>query len=265
MAELIELEDISKRYGDTTVVDRLSLAVRDGEVLILLGGSGSGKTTTLKMMNRLIEPSSGTLRIAGRDITALPAPALRRQIGYVFQRLGLFPHLTVAENIAITPSLLGWERSRIERSVQRLLERVELDPASLRDRYPHELSGGQAQRVAVARALAAEPQLVLLDEPFGALDPLTRERLQQSFLHIKKQLGFTAVFVTHDLVEALRLGDRIAVLRDGRLLQVGAPDELIAAPADPYVAELLQTAQRQRDELAQLLRGRAAKDDGGRQ
>jgi osmoprotectant transport system ATP-binding protein len=255
---MIELEDVTKRYGDSVAVDRVSLSVAPGEVVVLLGGSGSGKTTTLKMTNRLIEPTSGRIRIAGEDVTTIPPHALRRRIGYVFQRLGLFPHLSVAENVGVTPSLLGWDPARIRARVDTLLELCELDPADVRDRRPDELSGGQAQRVAVARALAAEPKVLLFDEPFGALDPITRDRLQRSFLHIRKSLEFTAIFVTHDVVEALLIGDRIGVMRDGRLLQLGPGGELVRAPADPYVAELVQGPLRQaRAAEARALEGAA--------
>ncbi|MCK6591656.1 MAG: ABC transporter ATP-binding protein [Polyangiaceae bacterium] len=242
---MIELESVTKRYGDAIVVDRVSFRVEPGELLVLLGGSGSGKTTTCKMVNRLVEPTSGVIRVAGEDVNRVPAHLLRRRIGYVFQRLGLFPHLTVAENIGITPSLLGWDAPRIRARVESLLALVELDPAVMMQRLPSELSGGQAQRVAVARALAAEPPVLLLDEPFGALDPLTRERLQASFDRIRRKLGLTAIFVTHDMVEAMTLGDRIAVMKDGRLLQRGTVQELSASPADPYVLELVNAPRRQ--------------------
>jgi osmoprotectant transport system ATP-binding protein len=252
---MIELEDVSRRFGAALAVDGVSLRVAPGELLVLLGGSGSGKTTTLKMINRLIEPTSGRIRVGGQDVLAGPPHELRRRIGYVFQRVGLFPHLSVGENIAVTPRLLGWPAARIAERVDQLLDLVELDPARVRDRAPAELSGGQAQRVGVARALAAEPRVMLFDEPFGALDPLTRDRLQQSVLRIKRQLGLTAIFVTHDMVEALLLGDRIAVMRDGRLVQVGTGAELLAAPADDYVAELLGTPKRQLADLERLLGG----------
>jgi osmoprotectant transport system ATP-binding protein len=252
---MIELVEVVKRYGATVAVDRVSLRVEPGELVVLLGGSGSGKTTTLKMVNRLIEPSAGSIRVAGEDVTAAPPHALRRRIGYVFQRLGLFPHLTVAENVGVTPSLLGWDAALIQKRVDVLLEMVELDPRELRDRRPDELSGGQAQRVAVARALAAEPPVLLLDEPFGALDPITRERVQRSFVRIRKELGLTAIFVTHDMAEALLLGDRIAVMKDGRLLQIGTGRELVDAPADPYVAELVGAPLRQARALTALLGG----------
>ncbi|MRG91849.1 ABC transporter ATP-binding protein [Polyangium spumosum] len=241
---MIELCDVTKRYGETVVVDHVSLCVAEGELLVLLGASGSGKTTTLKMVNRLVEATSGRIRVAGEDITRAVPHELRRRIGYVFQALGLFPHLTVAENIGVTPRLLGWDEGRIRARVASLLELVELDPGVITSRFPHELSGGQAQRVAVARALAAEPPVLLLDEPFGALDPLTRERLQASFDGIRKKLGVTAIFVTHDMVEAMTLGDRVAVMKSGELLQVGTASELARAPADPYVKELVSAPLR---------------------
>jgi osmoprotectant transport system ATP-binding protein len=252
---MIELSEVTKRYGDAVVVDRVSLRVEEGELVVLLGGSGSGKTTTLKMINRLVEPSAGRIVVAGKDVAEGAPYELRRRIGYVFQRLGLFPHMTVAENIGVTPKLLGWDERRVRSRVDSLLELVELDPRAVRDRRPDALSGGQAQRVAVARALAAEPPVLLLDEPFGALDPLTRERLQSSFARIRKELGLTAVFVTHDMVEALLLGDRIAVMRDGKLLQIGQARELAASPADPYVAELVGAPMRQAAVVADLLGG----------
>ena len=211
---MIQADGLTKRYGDAIVVDDFSLSVRAGELVVLLGGSGSGKTTTLKMINRLIEPTAGFVRLDGIDTAELPPHELRRRIGYVFQRIGLFPHMTVGENVAVTPALLGWPPQRIASRVEHLLDLVELDPA-LYDRQPHELSGGQQQRVGVARALAAEPRVMLLDEPFGALDPVTRERLQQSFLRIREKLALTTVFVTHDMTEALTLADRIGVMHAG--------------------------------------------------
>jgi len=250
---MIEIQRLSKLFGDVMAVDDVSLSVEPGQLLVLLGSSGSGKTTTLKMVNRLIEPTSGTVLVDGQDVGSLEPHELRRRIGYVFQKVGLFPHMTVAENIAITPSLLGWERPRVEERVDELLELVELDPGALRERRPAELSGGQQQRVGVARALAAEPRLMLLDEPFGALDPLTRDRLQQSFSRIRRQLGLTAIFVTHDMVEALLLGDRIAVLQSGRLVQLGTPRELVLQPADEYVERLMDTPRRQARAVDDLL------------
>jgi len=242
---VIQLDRLCKRYDETLVVDELSLEVARGELVVLLGGSGSGKTTTLKMVNRLVEPSSGRARIGGQDTRDFAPYALRRRIGYAFQAVGLFPHLSVAENVGVTPSLLGWDATRIERRVDALLELVELEPSEFRARRPDQLSGGQQQRVGLARAIAAEPEVLLLDEPFGALDPLTRDRLQQGFQQIRRGLGLTVLFVTHDMTEALLLGDRIAVLREGRLVQIGEPETLLRDPADAYVAELMDTPRRQ--------------------
>lgn len=236
---MIELERVTKLYGDVVAVDAVTLRVEPGELVVLLGGSGSGKTTTLKMTNRIIEPTSGHIRVDGEDAASVPPHLLRRKIGYVFQRLGLFPHLTVAENIGITPSLLGWDPKRIRARVDALLDLVELD-RELAERRPAALSGGQAQRVAVARGLAAEPKVVLLDEPFGALDPITRDRLQRSFAKLRKRLGFAAIFVTHDVVEALTLGDRVGVMRDGKLLQLATGRDLVRSPVDDYVADLVR-------------------------
>ena len=250
---MIQLRSLTKRYGDTVVVDRVSLTVDSGELLVLLGGSGSGKTTTLKMINRLVEPSEGSVLIDGVDVSTRPPHELRRQIGYVFQEIGLFPHMTVADNVAITPSLLGWDDSLTAARVDELLALVELDPDTLRHRRPDELSGGQRQRVGVARALAARPSILLLDEPFGAVDPLTRRRLQESLVRIRHEVGLSAVFVTHDMVEALLLGDRIAVLHEGRLVQVGTPHELLTAPADDYVGELMRTPRRQAEIVDSLI------------
>jgi osmoprotectant transport system ATP-binding protein len=252
---MIELQSLTRRYGDFIAVDRLSLTVATGELLVLLGGSGSGKTTTLKMINRLIEPTAGRVVIDGTDAAEVPPHVLRRQIGYVFQRIGLFPHMTVAENIAVTPELAGWPRARIAQRIDELLALVELEPATMRHRRPADLSGGEQQRVGVARALAAEPRVMLLDEPFGALDPITRDRLQESFLRLRRALGLTAIFVTHDLVEAMLLGDRIAVLHDGRLAQIGTPRDLASAPADEYVRRLIETPRRRARAVAALLDG----------
>jgi osmoprotectant transport system ATP-binding protein len=254
---LLRLVELRKRFGDTVVVDGLSLTVERGERVVLLGGSGSGKTTTLKLVNRLIEPDDGRVEIDGTDAARLAPHELRRRIGYCFQQVGLFPHLTIGENVAITPRLLGWPADRIAARVDELLTLVELDPATFRDRAPASLSGGQQQRVGVARALAAAPAVVLLDEPFGALDPLTRDRLQQSFLVIARRLALTAIFVTHDMLEAMLIGDRIAVMQEGRLHQVGTPAELLARPATDYVRTLLATPLRQVERIRELT-GRAA-------
>jgi osmoprotectant transport system ATP-binding protein len=252
---MIELKYLTKQYGDVAAVDGLSLTVARGELLVLLGTSGSGKTTTLKMINRLIEPTSGTVLIEGQDVSGLTPYELRRRIGYVFQKIGLFPHMTVAENVAVTPTLLGWDNTRIESRVRELLEVVELDPTLLADRMPSELSGGQQQRVGVARALAAGASVMLLDEPFGALDPLTRDRLRASLLHVRNEIGLTAVFVTHDMTEALVLGDRIAILHEGKLVQVGTPQDLLQAPADDHVRQLMSAPRRNAEAVDALIMG----------
>lgn len=253
---MIEARGLTKRYGTAAAVQDVSFTVMAGELLVLVGASGSGKTTTLKMLNRLVEPTSGTVRIDGQDVGAVPEHLLRRRIGYVFQKVGLFPHMTVEQNVAVPLALLGWPARRVRARVVEVLELVELDPSFL-PRMPTALSGGEQQRVGVARALAAEPRLMLLDEPFGALDPLTRDRLQQSFLRLRRRLGLTAVFVTHDMAEALLLADRIAVMKDGRLVQAGTPAGLLRAPADAYVERLLETPRRQARAFDDLLAGGA--------
>jgi osmoprotectant transport system ATP-binding protein len=247
----VELRDVSVRRGSRVVVDSVSLVVEPSELLVLIGPSGAGKSTLLSTLNRLIEPSQGDVLIDGRAVRGAPPHELRRGIGYCFQGLGLFPHLDVAENIAITPRLLGWDSARIEQRVLELLGRVGLDP-SLMKRLPRQLSGGQAQRVAVARALAANPPLLLLDEPFGALDPNTRALLQEELRSLQAALGTTTLFVSHDLAEALLLADRIAVLVDGRLVQVGAPREIIERPASEAVSRLTAPALRRARALCAL-------------
>jgi len=249
---MIQLKRLTKCYGQDEVVSDLTLTVLTGEILVVLGGSGSGKTTLLKMINRLVEPTTGTVQINGTDTSTMPPYQLRRQIGYVFQQVGLFPHMTVSENVAVTPSLLGWKPARIRNLVDELLELVELNPIMMRNRKPNELSGGQQQRVGVARALAAGPEVMLLDEPFGALDPLTRGRLQESFKTIQHEIGLTAVFVTHDMIEALMLGNRIAIMQSGKLIQIGTPHELLHQPATEYVEGLMSTPRRQAAIVSQL-------------
>jgi osmoprotectant transport system ATP-binding protein len=237
----ISLRDVTKRYDGAAgdAVGGLSLDVRAGEIVALVGPSGCGKTTTLKMINRLIEPTTGTIEVLGRDQRALPAHDLRRQIGYVIQQVGLFPHRTIASNIGTVPDLLGWDSQRMRARVEELTELVGLDAAIL-DRYPAELSGGQQQRVGVARALAADPPILLMDEPYSAVDPVVRERLQDELLALQSRLHKTIVFVTHDIEEALRLADRIAILEDGgRLAQYDTPDRLLAEPASPFVSGFL--------------------------
>ena len=250
---MIELKHLTKQYGKKFAVRDVSLQIGKGELLVLLGGSGSGKTTILKMINRLIEPSAGSVLVDGRDTTELASHELRRQVGYVFQQVGLFPHMTVAENIGLTPALIGWTDVKIRRRVDELLLLVELNPNEIRDQRPHQLSGGQQQRVGVARALAAKPNLMLLDEPFGAVDPPTRKRLQESFIQIRRELHLTAIFVTHDMVEALVMGDRIAIMEAGRLVQIGKPDTLIRKPANEYVRQLLDTPRHEARRVESLL------------
>jgi osmoprotectant transport system ATP-binding protein len=254
---VILLQGLVKRYGAALALDGVSLEVARGECVFLVGASGCGKTTTLKLVNRLVEPDAGTVQVAGRDVRESAPHELRRRIGYAFQQVGLFPHLSVAENVGITPALLGWQRARIDARVDALLERMELPPVEFRARRPHQLSGGQAQRVGLARALAAGPELLLLDEPFGALDPATRDRLQQAFQRLRRELGLTVLFVSHDMAEALLLADRIAVMDAGRIVQLGTPRELLAAPADARVAALLETPRRQSARVDELLGARA--------
>ena len=248
---MIELRDISKYYNGVAAVKDLRLEVSTGELLVLLGTSGCGKTTTLKMINRLIDPSSGQILVDGKDIADEAPHVLRRKIGYVFQRIGLFPHMTVAENIAVTLTLMKQTTTEIRVRVNELADLVQLDEKLL-GRFPHELSGGQQQRVAVARALAAKPGILLMDEPFGALDPITRDRLQDSLLEIRKQLGLTVIFVTHDMAEALLLGDRIAVMSNGQLVQCETPAELMRNPASEYVNSLVSMPRRQAERIVKL-------------
>jgi osmoprotectant transport system ATP-binding protein len=235
---MIRLEGLGKRYPDGTVaVDDVTMSVRSGEMVMLVGPSGGGKSTTLRLINRLIEPTSGRIWLDGRDVTNENPERLRRGIGYVIQRIGLFPHRTVEQNVATVPALLGWDRQRTRQRVTELLELVGLEPGTYARRYPNELSGGQQQRVGVARALAADPPVLLMDEPFGAVDPIARDRLQEQFRRIQAELHKTVVFVTHDIDEAVRLGDRIAVLGPaGKLQQYAPPATLLAAPANDQVA-----------------------------
>jgi osmoprotectant transport system ATP-binding protein len=235
----LEARGVTRSFGPVRALDGVDLAVAHGETVALVGASGSGKTTLLRMFNRLEEPSGGEIRIAGRPAASLDPIELRRHTGYVQQEGGLLPHWTVARNVALVPELLGWDARRREARVHELLDLVGLPAADYRDRYPCELSGGQRQRVAVARALAADPPVILLDEPFGALDALTRRELQRAFRQLEEQIRKTMLLVTHDLDEAFLLADRVAVLRGGRLLQIDTPERLAGGPADPYVAELL--------------------------
>lgn len=251
---MIILENVSKSFdgGQHFSVENVSLQVPRGKLLVLLGGSGCGKTTTLKMINRLIDPTMGRIVVDGRDVRQSDPVQLRRSIGYVFQGSGLFPHMTVAENIAVVPRLLRWSKERIRTRVEELLELVQLPAAQYHDRLPRQLSGGQQQRVGFARALATGPEVMLLDEPFGALDPVTRDELREEFLRLRQRLGLTAVMVTHDMVEALLSADLIAVMNAGKLLQVGTPHELMSRPADAFVAALIASPKHQMDKLHTL-------------
>ncbi|MCG5214431.1 ABC transporter ATP-binding protein [Streptosporangium sp. KLBMP 9127] len=238
----IELRGVTKRFpgAGAPAVDRLDLLIPAGEIVVLLGPSGCGKTTTMRMVNRLEEPTSGDILIDGQNSRDINPNQLRRHIGYVIQQAGLFPHMTVARNVAQVPKLLGWDSRRIAGRVDELLDLVGMDPGLFRDRYPRALSGGQQQRVGVARALAADPPVLLMDEPFGALDPITRERLQDELLRLQEELAKTIVFVTHDVDEALKIGDRIAMMQRGsRIVQYAAPAEILTDPADDYVEQYL--------------------------
>lgn len=248
----IALEGVRKVYGSRTVLDGVSLSVAAHEFLAIVGPSGSGKTTLLRLINRLADPSEGTVRVDGEDVRTVDPILLRRRVGYVFQGVGLFPHMTVAENIGITPLLLGQDATVIRRRVDELLDLVRLNRAVHRERFPHELSGGERQRVGVARALAANPRIVLMDEPFGALDPLTRDALSQDYRQLHDTLKLSTVMITHDMLEALLLADRIAVVRDGRIVAEGTPQELMAHGGDDFVSELMQTPRRQVERLNAL-------------
>ncbi|MGH8929262.1 MAG: betaine/proline/choline family ABC transporter ATP-binding protein [Egibacteraceae bacterium] len=237
---MISFDAVTKRFPDGTVaVDELQLEIPEGEVVVLVGPSGCGKTTTMRMVNRMVEPTSGTVRVNGKDVMAQDPATLRRGIGYVIQQIGLFPHRTIADNIATVPRLLGWDKRRMRERVSELMDLVGLPPQAA-ERYPHQLSGGQRQRVGVARALAVDPPVMLMDEPFGAVDPIVRARLQEEFLRLQREVRKTIVFVTHDIDEAILMGDRIAILaQGGRLQQYGPPRELLADPVNDFVASFL--------------------------
>ncbi len=241
---MIEIDDITKSYSGTIVVDRVTLTIEPRSICVIVGTSGSGKTTLTRMINKLVEPTSGHIRIDGQDISGIPAYELRRRIGYAIQGHGLFPHRTVGQNVATVPKLLGWDKRKTADRVDELLSLFQLEPGQFRDRLPHELSGGQQQRVGVARALAAEPNILLMDEPYGALDPVIRAKAQEDLLAIQRRFGTTIVLVTHDMEEAIHLGDTIAVMDKGKLLQCAKPAEIIANPATPFVAELIGTSER---------------------
>jgi osmoprotectant transport system ATP-binding protein len=263
-APLITFQHVSKSFdgGAIKAVDDVSLDVAEGEFLAVVGGSGSGKTTLMRLANRLIAPDAGHITIAGEDVAQVDPIELRRRIGYVFQSGGLFPHMSIKDNIGITPRLLGTPARDIADRVDELLDLVRLDRKQHRDRFPHELSGGQRQRVGVARALAAKPRIVLMDEPFGALDPLTRDALSDDYRALHRSLGLTTIMITHDMTEAILLADRIAVMRSGKLLAEGTPTEL-SESTDPYVGELLGTPRRQAKRLQMLLPRDGTAPQGG--
>jgi osmoprotectant transport system ATP-binding protein len=241
-AASLELRDVSKRYPNQKepAIADLSLEIPAGEVCVLVGPSGSGKTTAMRLINRMIPLSSGEILLGGKSVLKRDPTKLRREIGYVIQQIGLFPHQTVAENIATVPKLLGWDHKRIEQRVNELLALIGMDPEDIGPRYPSQLSGGQRQRIGVARALASDPPLMLMDEPFGAIDPITRSHLQDEFLSLQERVRKTVVFVTHDIDEAIKMGDKIAILRQGgKLAQYGSPEEILTNPADDFVAEFV--------------------------
>ncbi len=236
---MIEFRSVTKKYGDFTAVSAIDLTVEDGEVCVLIGPSGCGKTTSLRMTNRMLEPTAGDIRIGGESVREASVEALRRGIGYVIQSVGLFPHMSVRDNIGIVPRLLGWSKDDRYARADELLSLIGLDPEQYRMKYPAELSGGEAQRIGVARALAANPPLMLMDEPFGAVDPLNREVLQSEFINLQRQLRKTVIFVTHDLDEAIRLADRIVIMRDGEIVQHDTPERILAHPANQFVRDFV--------------------------
>ncbi len=241
---MITIEDVSKIYGTMVAVDHVSMSLEPNSITVIVGTSGSGKSTLLRMINRLIPPTSGRILINGLDTASLPATELRRRIGYAIQGHGLFPHYTVADNIATVPNLLGWPKARIAGRVEELLTLFHLPPETFAHKYPHQLSGGQQQRVGVARALAAEPELLLMDEPFGALDPVIRAKAQDDLLDIQRRFGTSIVLVTHDMDEAFHLGHRIAVMKQGKLVDFGSPTTILTEPKDPFTSQLTGTLDR---------------------
>ena len=245
MAVAIELKNVSKTFRGAgyPAVDNVSLTVDEGELITILGSSGCGKTTLLKMINRLYEPDRGSIVLFGEDISTVDVVKVRRRIGYVIQQIGLFPHYTVGDNIATVPRLLKWEKERIDRRVEELLTMVGLEPGEFKDRYPAQLSGGQQQRVGLARALAVDPKIMLMDEPFGAVDSITREKLQEELLRLHRETGKTFLFVTHDIEEAFKLGDRVIIMNEGKILQFDTPGAVIRQPADPFVRSLVNSAR----------------------
>jgi osmoprotectant transport system ATP-binding protein len=255
---MIQIEGLTKKFGVATVVDHVTLSIPRGSITVIVGTSGSGKSTLLRMINRLVEPTSGRVLINGTDTTTEPAHLLRRRMGYAIQGHGLFPHRTVAQNIATVPRLLGWPAARIQARVAELLKIFQLDPGEYAAKFPHQLSGGQQQRVGVARAFAAEPTVLLMDEPFGALDPIIRAKAQDDLRDIQRRFGTTIVLVTHDIDEAFRLGDRVVVMSNGQVLQYDCPAALLTRPADPFISRLTGTGDRALKLLALTTAGDAA-------
>ncbi|MFO8059828.1 MAG: betaine/proline/choline family ABC transporter ATP-binding protein [Bacillota bacterium] len=242
LTKVITFENVSKVFdGEHVAVEDLTLEVEEGELVVLIGPSGCGKTTTLQMVNRLIEPTGGTIRVNGRDTSTFSPVELRRSMGYVIQEIGLFPHMTVSDNISVVPDLKGWKPAKKRERARELMDLVGMDPDIYSERYPRQLSGGQQQRIGVLRALAVDPDILLMDEPFGALDPLTRDQLQEELVALQERVKKTVLFVTHDMDEALKLADRIVLMREGRTIQVDKPDQLLANPADEFVSEFIGT------------------------
>lgn len=249
---MVKFTAVTKRYADSIAVNNLNLHIRDNEFVVLIGPSGCGKTTTLKMVNRLINPTSGTIEVGGRNIQDLNPVDLRRGIGYVIQQIGLFPNMTIGQNVDVVPRLLGWDQARRRKRVEELLSMVNMDPAIYMDRYPTELSGGQQQRIGVLRALAAEPPLILMDEPFGALDPITREGLQDELKKLQNEVHKTIIFVTHDIDEALKLADRIVIMKEGVVVQDASPEELLRNPVNDFVTSFIGKKRLNSIELEQV-------------
>lgn len=245
MNTAIEFRDVTKTFkgASYSAVDHVSLTVNEGEFITILGSSGCGKTTLLKMINRLYEPDSGSIILFGEDISTVDVVKVRRRIGYVIQQIGLFPHYTVSENIATVPKLLGWDKEKTAARVDELLNLVGLEPKEFRERYPAQLSGGQQQRIGLARALAIDPKIMLMDEPFGAIDSITREKLQDELLNLHREMGKTILFVTHDIEEAFKLGDRVIIMNEGKILRFDTPEAIIRQPADPFVQSLVDSAK----------------------
>lgn len=236
---MIQIDNLNKQFGSITAVEDVSLTVEEGKICVLLGPSGCGKTTTLKMINRLVAPTSGTIKIGGRDTSEMDSVSLKRSIGYVIQQVGLFPNMTIEDNICVVPNLLGWDKTKSRKRAAELLEVVALDPSLFLKRYPCELSGGQQQRVGVARALAADPPVMLMDEPFGAIDPINREVIQDEFMRIQRQVNKTVLFVSHDIDEAVKMADCIALFHNGKIEQFGCSDDLLARPTSEFVASFM--------------------------